>query len=229
LSSRIAPGLSALLWDVDGTLTDTTALITESLDFTYRKNFGRTLPDSEMRALIGTPLRMQIRVFGEPEEFGVEPQAAMEDFVQHYERNKARERILEPVVALLIRGKREGLPTVLVTSKNHEELRNTLPRLQIADYVDFAVTADDVQNPKPDPEGLKQALCRLGISGQSAVFIGDTVHDMRAARLAGVRGIGVTWGAATRAQLEMEDPATICESPQNLEALLFVHASSEHE
>jgi HAD superfamily hydrolase (TIGR01549 family) len=221
LSSGILPRAAALIWDVDGTLTDTTALIIESLDFTYRRHFGRTLHESELRALIGTPLKIQIRVFGDPEALGVDPQAAMDDFVQHYERNKARERILEPVIALLIRGKREGFPTALVTSKNHEELDNTLPRLQIADYVDFAITADDVRNPKPDPEGLEMALARFGILGRSAFFIGDTVHDMRAARCAGVCGIGVTWGAATRAQLEQERPVAICDTPQELELFLF--------
>jgi HAD superfamily hydrolase (TIGR01549 family) len=213
--------VAALLWDVDGTLTDTTALICESLDFTYRKNFGRTLPVDELRALIGTPLKKQIRVFGEPESFGVDSQAAMDDFIRHYESNKYRERILESVVALLVRGKREGLPTALITSKNIEELANTLPRLGIADYIDFAITADDVRNPKPDPEGLLAAIGRLGISADAAIYIGDTVHDMRAARDAGIRGIGVTWGAATREHLERERPVKICETPHELEEYLF--------
>src|SRR5678815_5868392 len=113
---------SALLWDVDGTLTDTTALIAESLDVIYRKYFGRSLPFEERRALIGIPLKKQIRVFGELEAFGIDESAIMDDFIAHYETQKQREKILYEVIAVLIEGKQRGFPTALVTSKNHEEL-----------------------------------------------------------------------------------------------------------
>ena len=62
-----------LLWDVDGTLTDTTALIAEALEHVYVRFYGRTLPYEERCALIGTPLKKQIRVFGEPQAFGTLP------------------------------------------------------------------------------------------------------------------------------------------------------------
>lgn len=221
MSSKPNSGLKCVLWDVDGTLTDTTSLITEALDFTYKKHYRRSLPEDALRALIGTPLRQQIRVFGEPEALGADPQEVMDDFIAHYEQNKARERVLEPVIALLIEGKRLGLPTALVTSKNHEELNNTLPRLGIADFVDFAITADDVVEPKPSPEGLKTALGRFGASPSEALYIGDTVHDMRAARAAGVPGVAVTWGAGSRALLENEAPAYVCDTVPELRSALF--------
>lgn len=215
---------AALLWDVDGTLTDTTALIAESLDVVYKKYFNRSLPYDERRALIGTPLKKQVRIFGDLEAFGVDEAAIMGDFIAHYESQKHREKILHDVIAVLIEGKRRGFLTALVTSKNHEELENTLPRLGIADYVDAAVTADDVKHPKPDPEGVLQILTRFAIPAEqvaSAFYIGDTVHDMHAAHAAGVRGVGVTWGAATRARLEQESPAFLCDTPAELRAILF--------
>ena len=228
MSRQTSARLECLLWDVDGTLTDSTSLITEALDYTYRKNYGRTLPEDALRALIGTPLRKQIRVFGEPEALGANAQTVMDDFIAHYERNKARERILAPVVELLIDGKRRGLRTALVTSKNHEELDNTLPRLGIADYVDFAVTADDVSNPKPDPEGLRLALVRFNAAPAAALYIGDTVHDMRAARAAGIPGVAVTWGAGSRPLLEEDSPAYICETPQELREVLLARYDQVH-
>jgi len=135
---------------------------------------------------------------------------------------------------VLIEGKRRGFPTALVTSKNDAELANTLPRLGIADYVDAVVSADAVTHPKPDPEGLRLALMRLAIPPEripNAVYIGDTVHDMRAARLAGVRGVGVTWGAAPRPLLAAEAPAVLCDTPDELRRVLFgqtpVHSSEK--
>jgi pyrophosphatase PpaX len=216
--------LPCLLWDVDGTMVDTTSLIAAALDFIYQKYFHRTLPYDERRALIGTPLKKQIRVFGDLDTLGVNEAAITEDFIRYYEAHRDQERILESVTAILIEGKRRGLPTALVTSKNREELTNTLPRLGIANYVDVAITADDVSQPKPYPEGLLLALDRLGIPAEQApqaVYIGDTVHDMRAAKAAYVRGIAVIWGAAPRTSLIAEAPAFLCDTPEQLRHLLF--------
>jgi len=215
---------SALIWDVDGTLIDTTALIMEALDFLYRRYFGRTLPAEELRALIGIPLKKQIRVFGELETWGVDEQAITDDFITYYETHRERERILTDVVAVLVEGKQRGFPTALVTSKNDAELANTLPRLGIAECVDVAVTADAITHPKPDPEGMRLALLRLDIPPErirDAIYIGDTVHDMQAARGAGIRGVGVAWGAAGRERLAAESPAFLCDTPDDLRRVLF--------
>lgn len=213
-----------LLWDVDGTLVDTTELISASLDHVYQKYYGRTLPDAERRALIGTPLSKQVRVFGPLEDFGIAEADILGDFIDYYEVHRASERILHDVIAILIEGRRRGLPTGLVTSKNREELANTLPRLGIADYVDFAVTADDIPNPKPAPDGILLALDHFAIPAglrPNAFYIGDTVHDMYAANAAVVRGIGVTWGAALAESLAATNPYAICTTPDSLRSLLF--------
>ncbi|MCS6777998.1 MAG: HAD family hydrolase [Chloroherpetonaceae bacterium] len=215
---------SCLLWDVDGTLIDTTALIAESLDMVYRRFYGRTLPPERLRALIGTPLKDQVRIFGDPETFGVSAATVMQAFIHHYETNRHRERILTDVTQLLIAGKRAGIPTGLVTSKNQQELANSLPRLGIADYIDVAITADDVTRPKPDPEGIQMALHRLQIpqaQWPQVVYIGDTVHDMRAAHAAGVRPVAVLWGAGPPELLAAQNPERLCATPQELKAYLF--------
>ncbi len=219
---RLQP--SALIWDIDGTLIDTTLLITNALDFVYRRYFGRTLPFEERRAIIGIPLKKQIRVFGEPEALGVDEQAITDDFIAYYETHRDEERILTDVIAVLIEWKRRGFPTALVTSKNDAEIANTLPRLGIADEVDVVVSADAVTHPKPDPEGLRLALQRLAIPTEnrtSACYIGDTIHDMQAAQAAGICAIGVTWGAAGRERLAAESPTALCDTPDELRHLLF--------
>jgi pyrophosphatase PpaX len=190
----------------------------------YERFYGRTLPYDERRALIGIPLSKQIRVFGEPAALGVDEAEITEAFIRHYESQRERETILRPVIAVLIEGSMRGIPTALVTSKNDEELRNTLPRLGISEYIGAAITADAVSHPKPDPEGLRLALSRLGVPADrvaQAFYIGDTVHDMRAAAAAGMMGVGVTWGAAGRARLEIERPAHQCDTPHDLRAVLF--------
>ena len=213
-----------LLWDVDGTLTDTTALIAAALEHVYVQFYHRTLPYEERCALIGTPLKKQIRVFGEPQAFGTTEAAVMDAFIAFYEQNKAQEKIFEDVLDVLKDGKRLGIPTGLVTSKNREELDNTMPRLGIADFVDLTVTADDIAHPKPAPAGILLSLRHFNIPAErvaSAFYIGDTLHDMRAAHDAGVQGVGVTWGAAGRSRMEIEAPPHICQTAAELRTLLL--------
>jgi HAD superfamily hydrolase (TIGR01509 family) len=219
-ASQVAANPKVLLWDIDGTLIDTTILIVAALDHVYRTFLGRTLPPDEIRAIIGTPLYEQIRVLGPPEDFGADPEAMEAEFIRYYEANRDKERIIPEVVDTLIRGKMLGRPMALVTSKNRAEIANTLPRLGIAEYVDFIVSADDVSVPKPNPEGVLLALAALNAKPEEAVFIGDTVHDLRAGRAAGVRRCAVTWGAAPRALLLAEEPEIVCDDPLALSALL---------
>ncbi len=222
--ARLLAPLPCLIWDVDGTLVDTTTLIVAALDHIYRTYFDREMPLDARRALIGIPLRKQIRVFGEPSAFGHDEAEVTGAFIRYYETHRSEERILDEVIALVVEGHRRGLPVALVTSKNREERANTLPRLGIADCIDFAVTADDVVHPKPDPEGIRQALSSLAIPPEhhsAAVYIGDTVHDMQAAHAAGVQPIAVTWGAAPRPLLEAQSPIALCDTSEELRQLLF--------
>ena len=218
------PRLRAILWDIDGTLIDTTRLIVAALDHIYREHAGRSLPPDQIRGLIGIPLREQVSIFGPPEQFGSATAKMEHEFIRYYEANRHQERIIFEAVEALILGKRGGLATGVVTSKNAEELSNTLPRLGIAPYLDCIISADDVRNPKPDPEGVLAALTRLGTRPDEVVFVGDTVHDLRAGKAAGVRRCAVSWGAATRANLLLEEPELFCNAPGELAATLGIRS-----
>lgn len=64
--------------------------------------------------------------------------------------------------------------------------------------IDTVVTRDDVRRLKPDPEPIKLALQRLGVSPERAVYIGDEPEDMQAAHSARVTFIGAGWGDAVK-------------------------------
>ena len=210
----------ALLWDIDGTLIDTTDLIVSSLDSVFQRFLGRSLPYKQLRALIGIPLREQVTALGDPRAHGVDPRHMEQEFVRIYESGKHLERVITPAVEALVCASREGAPTALVTSKNRQEIANTLPRLNVAPYVQVIVCADDVRRTKPDPECVRLALDRLGVDARDALYIGDTVHDMRAAAGAGVPRCAVLWGASSREELEAEHPEYVCEKPEDLSGLL---------
>jgi HAD superfamily hydrolase (TIGR01549 family) len=215
----------ALLWDIDGTLIDTTQLIVSALNHVYQAFLNCSLPPDDARAIIGIPLRQQVAYFGPPEDFGTTAEALEAEFIHYYEANRHQEQVLSEAVDALIAGSRAGIRTALVTSKNDEELANTLPRLGIANFVQTIVSADQVRNPKPDPEGVILALQRLGVTPNVAVYVGDTVHDMRAAASAGVSRCAVSWGAAPRDTLFRESPEVVCDHPSDLIRVLAIPTS----
>jgi pyrophosphatase PpaX len=221
-NTPITRSVTALLWDIDGTLIDTTDLVISGLDYVYRKFIGKTLPYDKIRALVGIPLVKQLQIFGDFESIGATQEEMEKEFIRFWEERKDREKVFTVVTDTLIRGFKAGIKTGLVTSKNLSEIANTLPRLGIADYLDCVICADDVRNPKPDPEGILLALKRMGVKPEDAVFIGDSVYDMRAGRDAGVRRCAVTWGAASKQDLMAEAPDLICDNQSDLRRLLNI-------
>lgn len=213
----------AVLWDIDGTLIDTTALIVAALDDTFREFTGKTLPPDELRTLIGIPLDAQMHALGDPAQYGTTAEIMAQATIAGYERRREQEHVIDEAIQALIYGKRRGVRTALVTSKNDLELANTLPRLGISAYCDAIVSADRVAPDfKPHPKGTLLALELLGVANPAdAVYVGDSVYDMRAARAAGVRSAAVLWGAAPEAALRAENPDYVIESPDELIPTLF--------
>jgi HAD superfamily hydrolase (TIGR01509 family) len=217
------PPLEVVLWDVDGTLIDTTALIVNALDETFRQYTGVSVPPEELRALIGIPVEKQMAYLGDPASFGTTAFEMGETLIRLYERRREQEHPIPEALDALIYFKRQGVRTALVTSKNDEELANTLPRLGISAYCDEIISADRVAPDfKPHPRPVLLALELLGVADpRRAVFIGDSVYDMQSGARAGVRTAAVLWGAATEAMLRAENPDYVIARPDELISTLM--------
>jgi pyrophosphatase PpaX len=213
---------TALLWDVDGTLIDTTAIIVNALGQMFRDYLRKEIPAEQLRALIGIPLDEQVRAFGLPENFGTSSKAMEEGAIRNYERQRSMERPITEAIEALKEAKRRGIKTALVTSKNDIELEHTLPRLGISAYCDAIIGADQVAPKyKPDPWPAVLALQKLEVSNPAeAIFIGDSIHDMHCGRAAGVRIAAVLWGAATAEALREIQPDFLFEKPEELMAFI---------
>jgi phosphoglycolate phosphatase-like HAD superfamily hydrolase len=90
--------------------------------------------------------------------------------------------------------------------------------------MDVFVSMDHTSIHKSRPEPLLLALERLQVDPQRAVYVGDSRHDMQAGQSAGMRTVAALWGSVSRAELELENPDVMAESP---EALLEIFGSSQ--
>jgi HAD superfamily hydrolase (TIGR01509 family) len=206
----------AVLFDVDGTLVDSLEMIIPGLGDAFEKYAGVRPSDSEIQATIGLPLCVQLRRYQDTPPSDEQLIEMIEYTISRYELYADRERLFVPAIETLRLCKQMGLGTALVTSKNDHELALFLNRFPGADSVDVTVCASDVNHPKPAPDSALLALSKLKVSPNRAVFIGDSIYDMRCARAAGVAQVAVGYGSATQLALCAEHPDCFIESPDAL-------------
>ncbi len=123
--------------------------------------------------------------------------------------------VADTIARLVSRGFRLGI----VTGSGGETLR-FLAAQGLFDHFEAVITARDVESRKPHPEGLLACASRMGIDPASAVYVGDSGADVRAARAAGMRSVSVLSGAGTGATLSAHGPDRLIVDHRGLSALL---------
>ncbi len=106
--------------------------------------------------------------------------------------------LLPGAAELLEALKRAGARTAIVSTKPGDTIRQIFAHQGRLDLLDLVVGGDEVQHTKPNPEGLRLALERLGLSAEEVLFCGDTVIDAATAQAGGCRFCAVLNGT-TRA------------------------------
>lgn len=210
----------ALLFDLDGTLSDGSAAIHDAFSHAVLAHGHAPVPRVEVARRIGLPLRLMFR---DLLQVGDAESAAL---VRTY-----RDRFAEVAPRLIMPapGVHEALsafpdvPMAVVTTKAVEPARIVLDALGISERFLTIVGVDTVRRPKPDPEPVRVALARLGVGALHAVMIGDTVMDVVAGRLAGTRTVAVLNGHGDPAELRSAKPDALLEDlhalPQTVAAL----------
>lgn len=205
-----------VLFDLDGTLLDTGPLILASWRH-VRDTFGISADDDDFRRGMGRPL---VEVLGQFARDDAERASLVSAYREH---NLAlHDEMVKPfagVREVLDALRAAGIAIGVVTSK----LRAVAERgLRVTDLqVDVVVGPDDVERPKPDPQPVWLALGRLGAEPPRALMVGDSPHDVLAAKRAGVESVGVRWGMFALAELEEAAPDHLVARPEELVPLVL--------
>jgi pyrophosphatase PpaX len=209
--------LSTFLFDLDGTLIDSVELILRSYRHTMRLHRGHEPADDVWMQGLGTPLWVQFRQFSEdPAEIEAMVATYREYNLAHHDALvRPYDGVVQAVLALRDQGKTLGL----VTSKMRSGAVRGLRIAGLEDAFPIIVGSDEVTHPKPHPEPVLIALERLGAAPESAVFIGDSRHDLECGRAAGVKTAAVLWGPFDRAHLADLEPDYWLERPADLTLL----------
>ncbi|MFE0389804.1 HAD family hydrolase [Streptomyces bungoensis] len=209
----------AAVFDVDGTLVDTNHLHVVTWWEAFRQA-GHDVPMHAVHRAVGLGSDDLIaHLLGEDRDR--DQDAALSDahkalYGQYFDRLPA----LPGAAELLRRLHGDGWTVVLATSASGAELGALRRAIGADDAIAATASADDVERGKPAPEPVEHALELAGVPASRAVFVGDTVWDMRAGSKAGVRCLGVLCGGIPRADLEEAGAQAVYADPADLLASL---------
>lgn len=211
LSRRI----KAVLFDLDGTLLDTSEFIFSAFEHTLAHNDRKVLDRETMGKMMGRALSECYEEFAP----GIDPEELMQRHRIFQSGNKHLVKPFPKTVQLLSNLRKAGYKIAVVTSRVGSA-QESMNETGISKYIDVLVDSKTTKRHKPHPEPVLKALEELSISAKEAVMVGDGDADILSGRAAGVVTIGVTFGMVPLDTLKASNPDYLIDSLEDVETTI---------
>ncbi len=205
----------AALFDVDGTLVDTNYLHVVTWWEAFRQS-GHTVPMAAIHRTVGMGSdKLVAHLLGGERDSGQDAEIAQAHkalFATYLQRLPP----LRGAADLLRAVSQRGWQVLLASSAGEYELNAMRRALGADEYIAAATSADDVDASKPAPNLVERALERAGVSAANALFVGDTVWDVRSSAKAAVGCVALLSGGVPEADLRRAGALAVYEGPGQL-------------
>ena len=193
----VSRGKRAVLWDVDGTLSDSFRLGYDST-LSVLKNVGVQITEDQYHqgTKLTTPRRLAWHVTGNPDDpVGVDLGKQFDDlYVELVSTSTAPFYPGIPEVLDVVE-KQDGVVLGALSNACGAYVQAVLRVNGVTGRFRIGLGADEVPAAKPAPDGLLLICNRLGVDPSACIYIGDSPSDGQAAAAAGMKSVGVTWGS----------------------------------
>jgi phosphoglycolate phosphatase len=182
-----------LIFDLDGTLVDSSADISNALNYAI-KPFGiAPVSVAETITLVGEGVTRLIGKLLDKRGSEIDLALLLERFLRHYSAHFADLTRpypgTEEVLTTL-----SGYKKAIISNKLESLSLQVLDALDLRKYFDYVAGADTVAQKKPSPEPVFSALSRFAATPEEALLVGDSIYDIDAGRAAGVRTVAALYG-----------------------------------
>ncbi len=202
-----------LMFDLDGTLTDSALGITRSLQHAVDAMGGQTYEQQHLRSFIGTPLDIVLQQLL-PAASSNEIKTAVDHYRERFCVTGLFENALYDGIIEMLRAVRHSSERMLlVTAKPEPLAERIIEHFELGEFFDviYGSQFDGTHSDKCDL--ITHVLAIEKIDKPTAVMIGDRNHDVAGARKNGVAAIGVLWGYGSREELAEHEPVALVEKP----------------
>ena len=177
-----------ILFDLDGTLIDSTEAILESFHNSYDVFKMAHPSDEAIKSLIGHPLDVMYARLGVKEK---KVWDMVNTYKQHYRKISTQKTELLPFAKEAVELASKHARIGIVTTKTGRYSKILMEHFELMHYFEVLIGREDVQNPKPHPEPINKAIELLNVKKEDCWMIGDTRMDLIAAQNAGVKSVAV--------------------------------------
>jgi len=214
---------------MDGTLVSSLPVIYHCENEISLKYLKTSLTLEDVISKFGPPAHTIIRDMTRALPEGVQGRA-VSDYYECYRTHVSIRGIVFPgIIELLRRIRGSGRRLALFTGVEKVMMEYTLNPFKLSEFFEVCITADDVQNSKPDPEGINLALSRIKASTKESMYVGDSPADIVAGKRAGVLTGAALWSPENRGDPTTEHPDYEFRSVQQLSDFLFPRSKSSQE
>lgn len=213
---------SLVIFDWDGTLSDSTGRIVDSMRMAAAHVGLRVAPDSDIQNIIGLGLPEAIQTVWP--EITIEQMPLMrEAYARCFVYDSSVPMALFPgATDMLAKLSEQGRQLAVATGKSRKGLDRILADLDMTTAFHFTRCADETQS-KPHPLMLSQILEAAGVSAKEALMVGDTTYDLQMAATIGMATVGMSHGAHDERRLQACGPEVICHSIDELSNWIEIH------
>ncbi len=211
--------VSLVIFDLDGTLVDTSQDLTDALNRAMTSAGLPPLTREQVIRLVGDGSRKlvdrAVAAVGGPSDLSPEvAKRFLADYAQHVlVATKPYPGIEDTLTRLR---SRQGLHLALYSNKPTKHVHDLLAGLGWDAWFEVVLGGDWGGPKKPAPDGITHIIDSLDLSGVPGVMVGDGSTDQRAGHAAGLSTVAVTWGYRTKRDLEPYEPDVFCEDPAHL-------------
>jgi phosphoglycolate phosphatase len=211
-----------VVFDWDGTLFDSTAIITRCIQMAVRDVGGTVPSDKDAAYVIGMGL-MQALAHAAPDvpedrypELGAR-------YRHHYVAHQNDISLFDGVLPMLTELKARHHWLAVATGKSRRGLDEALHAAELKGMFDSSRTADETAG-KPHPRMLHELMSEFGVDAQRVLMIGDTTHDLQMAINAGCPSVAVSYGAHEPEAFQALGPRHVAHSVRELRDWLMKNA-----
>lgn len=211
-----------IAFDWDGTLFDSTALITRCIQNAVRDVGGTVPSDKDAAYVIGMGL-MQALAHAAPDVPESKYPELGARYRHHYNVHQHDISLFDGVLAMLSDLKSRQHCLTVATGKSRLGLDEALQAVELKDMFASSRTADETAG-KPHPRMLHELMQMFDVAPARTLMIGDTTHDLQMALNAGCASVGVSYGAHDAQAFATLNPRFVAHSVRELHDWLIVNA-----